>query len=248
MFVPLRDRNSLKTIHFQRVTVGLIAVNTLIYLIGLFAGTATDSALWSNLGFVPAHLFAPGTATATGDPDWHVPPLLTLLTHTFFHENFWHLAGNMLFLWVFGDNVEDALGSLRFIAFYLIGGLAAGLCEGLVGSNPQLPLIGASGAISACIGAYLLLYPRAKIWILLFFRIPVLLPAYWVGIIWVLTQIGYAVLKIEPGTAWYAHLGGLFAGMILIVLMRRPGVHLFNPADPKPVHALTSVKEPQAMP
>ena len=243
MFIPLRDRNSLKTIHFQRVTVGLIVLNTAIYFIGLLAGTDTDEALWGNLGFVPAHLFASAPPGSDG-PDWHVPALLTLLTHTFFHENFWHLAGNMLFLWVFGDNVEDALGSWRFLVFYLIGGLVAGLSEGLVGPNPGLPLIGASGAISACIGAYLLLYPRSKIWILLFFRIPLLLPAYWVGVIWVATQVAYALLKLEPGTAWYAHLGGLVAGMLLVILLRRPGVHLFNPADPKPVHVLTAAKEP----
>ena len=245
MFVPLRDRNSLKTIHFQQVTVGLIAANTVVYLIGLLAGSDTDAALWSNLGVVPAHLFDPAASpSAAADPNWHVPALLTLLTHTFFHENFWHLAGNMLFLWVFGDNVEDALGSWRFLAFYLIGGMAAGLCEGLVGPHPELPLIGASGAISACIGAYLLLYPHSKIWILLFFRIPVLLPAYWVGIIWVVTQIGYMVLMLDRGTAWFAHLGGLITGMILVVLMRRPGVHLFNPADPKPVPVLAAAKEP----
>ncbi|MFZ1989175.1 MAG: rhomboid family intramembrane serine protease [Alphaproteobacteria bacterium] len=244
MFVPLRDRNSLKTIHFQRVTVGLIVINTIIYLIGLLAGTDIDSALWGNLGFVPTHLFTATSAAPSDWPDWHVPALLTLLTHTFFHENFWHLAGNMLFLWVFGDNVEDALGSRRFLAFYLIGGLAAGLCEGLAGPNPDLPLIGASGAISACIGAYLLLYPRSKIWILLFFRIPVLLPAYWVGIIWVVTQVGYMALMLDRGTAWFAHLGGLIAGMILVVVMRRPGVHLFNPADPKPVPVFAAAKEP----
>ena len=245
MFVPLRDRNSLKTIPFQRATVGLIVVNTAIFVLELLIGPARGEALWAGLGFTPADLFA---SDATPADTWHAPALVTLLTHSFLHQNIWHLGGNMLFLWVFGDNVEDALGSLRFLVFYVLAGAAAALCEGVFGPNPDLPLIGASGAISGCIGAYLLLYPKSKIWILLFFRIPLLLPAYVVVGIWVATQLVYAATGLDAGTAWFAHLGGFVAGGLLLILMRKPGVHLFNPADPKPVPALAAAKNRPSAP
>jgi rhomboid family protein len=245
MFVSLRDRNSLKTIPFQRATIALILANAVIFTLEMLIGPARGEALWAGLGFTPDEMFAPGVL----DPQtWHAPALITLLTHTFLHQNIWHLAGNMLFLWMFGDTVEDALGSPRFVFFYVLAGAAAALCEGLFGPNPDLPLIGASGAISGCIGAYLLLYPRSKIWILLFFRVPLPLPAYAVVGIWVATQIAYAVSGLDSDTAWFAHLGGFAAGALLLILMRKPGVRLFNPADPKPVPVLVAAKNRPSAP
>ena len=145
----------------------------------------------------------------------------------FLHGDWWHLAGNMLFLWVFGDNVEDAMGSLRFLFFYLFCGVIAGLAHALAHPVSEGPLIGASGAIGGVVGAYLVLYPRVKMWVLAFARIPLKIPAYLMVGAWFAFHIVSVFAQVESDTAWWAHIGGFVAGLILVFIFRRPGQRLF---------------------
>ncbi|HYH40166.1 MAG TPA: rhomboid family intramembrane serine protease, partial [Azospirillum sp.] len=143
---------------------------------------------------------------------------------------------NMIALWVFGDNVEDALGHLRYLAFFLLCAAAGALTEGALTAEPMRPLVGASGAISGVMGAYLLLHPHAKILVLVLFRFPVLLPAGVVVAGDIAANITMALLPgVAPGdTAWGAHLGGFAAGMLLLVPFKRADVPLFLPAGAYP--------------
>src|SRR5262249_17714606 len=147
---------------------------------------------------------------------WHLPPALTLLTYSFLHGSWWHLGANMLFLWTFADNVEDALGHWRFILFYLAGGVIAALAQGWFG-DPLAPFVGASGAVAACVGAYVLLYPRARVWILLLMRIPLPVPAWLCGILFLATQLLFIAIGSEPMVGWTGHLAGFLGGMALIL-------------------------------
>ena len=181
MFIPLHDANSLKRIRLQYVTIGLILANTIVFLlIALEPGTAALAAV--GLGYIPYYAF--------GAPDLPVeyalvPEELTYLTYAFLHGDIFHLGGNMLFLWVFGDNVEDALGHFRFLIFYLLCAICGAAFHGFVASASQAPLIGASGAIAGVVAAYLILHPRVKIWILAFGRIPLRIPAYITLVLWI---------------------------------------------------------------
>ena len=151
-----------------------------------------------------------------------------VLTYMFVHLGFLHLAGNMAFLWVFGDNVEDAMGYFRFLLFYLLCGVIAGLTHIALEPDSQIPVIGASGAVGGIIGAYLMLHPNVKVWVLALYRIPLRITAAWAIGVWVAVQIYNAFFSEVNGVAWGAHLGGLAAGAVLIVIMRQPGVPLFD--------------------
>lgn len=225
MFVPLHDNNTLRVIPFQRVTVGLLVLNVAVFAWQVLGGHGSSQEMWIRLGFVPSEFFGDAAALpAYGQ----VPEAVTLISYSFLHGDFLHLAGNMLFLWIFGDNVEDALGHWRFLLFYCLGAAAAALSEGLLGAAPNAPLIGASGATAACLGAYLVLHPRVRIWILLLMRIPIPLPAYGVIGLWVIMQIVFAATGLDPSTAWFAHLGGFLAGALMVVVLRRPEVPLLD--------------------
>tara|TARA_B100000686_G_C16742841_1_gene947627 strand:- start:509 stop:1033 length:525 start_codon:yes stop_codon:yes gene_type:complete len=148
----------------------------------------------------------------------------------FLHGGLMHLAGNMLLLWVLGDNIEDALGHGRYILFYGTCGVIAALTHSIADTSSSTPMIGASGAISGIIGAYLLLHPKAPIKTLIWFFI-IELPTWAVLGVWVLFQLFSAIMATggnDGGVAWWAHIGGLFAGMALIIPMRRNGVELFD--------------------
>ncbi|MEJ2116622.1 MAG: rhomboid family intramembrane serine protease, partial [Alphaproteobacteria bacterium] len=165
---------------------------------------------------------------------------LTLITYMFVHGNFMHLLGNMLFLWGFGDNVEDAMGHFRFVIFYLVCGVVAGLAHVYamkilmpIGS-PALggQLIGASGAVSGIIAAYLIMHPNVRVWVLFLFRIPLRISAGFALMVWVGFQVVSVYLAYKDqdtsGTAYWAHIGGLVTGAILITFMRKPGFPLFD--------------------
>lgn len=159
---------------------------------------------------------------------------LSALTSLFLHGGWWHLLGNMLFLYIFGNNVEEATGSVKFFVFYLICGLAAIGGHVLLDPNSNAPLIGASGAVAGVLGAYLLLYPRARILVFLVL-IPVRLPAFLVLGGWFIYQF-WALAGGERGLiAWWAHIAGFIAGMILIPVFKSRHVNLFNP--PVPINA-----------
>jgi membrane associated rhomboid family serine protease len=232
VFVPIGDNNPLKSIQFQYVTVALIFVNVLVFL--LEGGGGADSAFVSSFAVVPQELFQVhilgGEAPISADT-LAIPERATLFTYMFFHADVMHLFGNMLFLWVFGDNVEDAMGHVRFVVFYMTCGVAAALMHSIVRPDSQDALIGASGAISGVIAAYLMLHPRVGVWVLALNIIPIRISAAAVLGLWIIFQIAMVVFPhaSDPGpTAWWAHIGGLMAGAALIPILRRPGVPLFG--------------------
>ena len=162
-----------------------------------------------------------------------VPAAATLLTSMFLHGGWLHLIGNMLYLWIFGDNVEDAMGHGRFVLFYLVCGLAAALAQAGLDPGSEVPMVGASGAISGVLGAYLMLHPRAHVLVLIplgiltqLVRLPALIVlAFWFGL-----QL-FQQLSAPPGqggVAFMAHIGGFVAGMALVPLFKRPRVRLFR--------------------
>jgi membrane associated rhomboid family serine protease len=164
----------------------------------------------------------------------HFPVFFTLFTSMFLHGGFFHIGGNMLYLWIFGDNVEDAMGSFRFLIFYLLCGVIAAITHIALEPNSLIPMIGASGAISGVLGAYLLLYPRAKVLTLItffyFIRI-IKLPALFVLSFWIVLQLLSGTLSLSvrashAGVAWFAHIGGFFAGVILVSAFKKKRIHL----------------------
>ena len=143
-----------------------------------------------------------------------------IFTYMFLHANVLHLAGNMLFLWIFGDNVEDYLGHTRFLKFYIVTGVLAGLSHVLMNPASPIPMIGASGAIAGILGAYFLLYPKAKVTTLILFWITRLPAAIFLGA-WLAFQIVYSMVSKGPGVAWYAHIGGFAAGFVLVKAFKK---------------------------
>ena len=227
VFLPLKDDNPLKVIPFQYATVTLILINTIVFMWQDTLGEARAVDVAMSAGLTPTALLN-GVKLPAGFE--FIPPEATVLTYMFLHGDWWHLIGNMLFLWVFGDNVEDAMGTVRFTIFYLLSGVAAGLAHVYMNLGSAAPLIGASGAIGGVVGAYLMLYPRVRMWSLAFMRIPLKLPAYLVIGAWLATQIFFIVSMIEDGTAWWAHIGGFVAGVLLVVIFKRPETPLFGGA------------------
>jgi len=227
MFIPLHDDNPLKHIRFQYVTVAIIAASVAAFIFQLSLGERGGQALVFGFGTVPAVLF--GSAQLPGELV-HAPAPVTLLTSMFLHGGVMHLAGNMLFLWVLGDNVEDALGHTRYVGFYFACGIIAALTHALTDTASQVPMIGASGAISGVMGAYLVLHPKARIKVLVSYFL-VWLPAYVVLGGWIGLQILSAAMATGGaggGVAWWAHIGGFAAGVVLIFPMKMKDVRLFD--------------------
>ncbi|TJW44469.1 MAG: rhomboid family intramembrane serine protease, partial [Mesorhizobium sp.] len=156
------------------------------------------------------------------------------LTYSFLHADIFHLGGNMLFLWVFGDNVEDALGHVRYLVFYLLCAVGGAFFQGLVAWDSQVPLIGASGAIAGVVAAYLILYPRVKVWVLAFARIPLRIPAFIPLILWILFQVVMFAAGGEDQVSWACHIGGIITGAVLVLVLRSRGVPLLAGADGEP--------------
>jgi membrane associated rhomboid family serine protease len=227
--IPLHDDNP--TNITPVLTIGLIAACTLVFFWQLSLGEAQERAVYS-LGVIPAVLFDLRQLPAELSL---VPPGITVFTSMFLHGGWMHLIGNMLYLWIFGNNVEDAMGHLRFLVFYGICGIAAIFAQALPNPDSVIPMIGASGAISGVLGAYLLLYPHARVLVaipIVFYIYTATLPASWVLGFWIVLQVinSAASAGQEGGVAWGAHIGGFVAGMLLIPLFRRRGVRLFHPA------------------
>ena len=226
MFIPLHDRNELKHIRVQYVTITLIVINFVAWLTtGPVATEDFANAAILGLGYIPAIIFE----YAALDPSLViVPDEFTFVTYSFLHGDFMHLAMNMLFLWVFGDNVEDAMGHLRFLIFYLACAATGALCHGLLSTTSEAPLVGASGAISGVVAAYLMLHPRVRVWVLVFFRVPLPLPAFIPLLLWVGQQFFMLLADPYGNVSWGAHVGGIIAGALLVLILRRPGVPLFD--------------------
>jgi membrane associated rhomboid family serine protease len=233
VFVPIGDNNPLKSIRFQFVTVALIVANVLVFVLQSASG-GTDSPFVASFALVPRELFQAGLlgpAVSYGGDALAIPERATLLSYMFFHGDVMHLFGNMLFLWVFGDNVEDAMGHVRFLIFYLACGVAAAMLHALMLPDSPDALIGASGAVSGVIAAYLILHPRVDIWVLALKFIPLKITAAWALGAWILFQFVMSVVpqpSEQVATAWFAHIGGILAGAALVLVMRRPGVKLLG--------------------
>jgi membrane associated rhomboid family serine protease len=238
---PLKD--NIPTDRAAIVTIALIAINIIVYFVlqkgGIFSGP--DDAIVVDYGAIPYEFTHPGMECAiagqgiacegqegvSGDAPAQPPFWITAFSSMFMHGSILHLGGNMLFLWIFGNNVEDSMGRARYIAFYLLGGLAAIGAQILVDTDAAIPTIGASGAVAAVLGGYLLLYPRARvvtlIFIIFFFTI-VELPALLILGFWFVQQIAFGFYGVANptggggGVAYFAHIGGFAFGLLAIKL------------------------------
>jgi membrane associated rhomboid family serine protease len=225
MVMPLYDDNPFNLPHRPIVTWTLILVNVLIFLAE--AGSGNVDAFALAYGATPATLV--GDAVIPGG----ISPVLTLVTYQFLHADFMHILGNMIFLWVFGDDVEEALGRGRFLAFYLGCGIIGALAFIASDAHSQSPLIGASGAISGIVIAYVMLRPCAKVTVLTFGIIPMRISAFWVVGFFVLLQFINMESSSRSDVAYWCHIGGMAAGAVLFPLMRPAGVKLFECIRPQ---------------
>ncbi len=228
--IPLHDDNPTRI--RPVVTVTLLVICVLAFLWQLSLGREGGRMAVFSLGLIPAVLF--DHANLPMELAW-VPPPATVFTSMFLHGGFMHLAGNLLYLWIFGNNVEDAMGHVRFILFYALCGTAAALGQAVMNPHSEIPMIGASGAISGVLGAYLLLYPHARVLVLLplgVFSQMIRLSALWVLGFWFVLQIFNSAIAggAQGGVAWFAHIGGFLAGMVLIPFLKYRDVPLFHSA------------------
>lgn len=216
MFIPLKDENP--TSRFPFMTVLFIALNILIFFYQIFSPEGLQYFVY-RMGAIPYEI----THLRTISSFPRLSPPLTLITAMFLHGGLFHLVGNMLYLWIFGNNVEDFLGSIRFVIFYLLSGLGANFVHILFNPNSRVPMIGASGAIAGVLGAYLILYPTARIMTLIFIWI-LPIPAALILGLWFFAQV--TNVGIGGGVAWFAHIGGFLIGIALIKLFsqKRPKV------------------------
>ena len=223
---PIRDHNPSEKTPY--VTIALIIANVAIFawMLPLYGDPRALQIVYVTWGLVPA-ISAPET--------W--------VTSMFLHGGFLHLAGNMLYLWIFGDNLEEEMGHLPFLAFYLAGGLAAAFLQVAAAPQSTVPMVGASGAIAGVMGGYLLLFPKARVDILLFFVIIIRIipiPAWIMLAIWFGLQVfgGVSAVADEGGVAYWAHAGGFIAGLVLTVPLwrRRGGPAYWRRTDGHPPH------------
>ncbi len=248
LFIPLHDANSLKHIKLQFVTIGLIAANVIIFLLTSIGNDQTQIAAVIGLGYIPSTIY---DIAERPDELVYVPDYLTFVTYAFLHGDIFHLGGNMLFLWVFGDNVEDALGHIRYLVFYLLCAVGGAFLHGFVAPASEAPLIGASGAIAGIVAAYLVLHPRVKVWVLAFGRIPLRIPAFVVLALWIGFQFLMFAIGGDDQISWAAHIGGIVTGGLLVLVMRRRDVPLFDSevVTPRSVEVRPAPQpEPQAEP
>ena len=226
MFIPLYDGVALKYLDRAIVNNLLIAANVAIFAAMWLGAFGSNDRIDTALGVIPAVLF--GTADLASGLAL-VPPPATLLTGMFLHGSPAHLLGNMIFLWVFGDNVEDCMGSLRYLLFYLACGMAGALVYAFMLPASEGPLIGASAAISGVVAAYLMLYPQVRVFGLVFNLLPLRIPAVYCVGAWIALQIVSALAGDDPEIGWWAHVGGIAAGAGLVVFLKRREISLFNP-------------------
>ncbi len=217
--IPLRDENPARTVPV--VTRVLVAANVLAFLFELSLGRGLP-AFTFNFGLIPLRF----DYAMVGELPW-LPTIGTIFSSMFLHGGWIHLLGNLWYLWLFGDNVEDWLGHWRYLLFYFAGGVAAAVVHVLFNFGSRVPTIGASGAIAAVLGAYAVLYPRARVVTLVpiffFFQI-IALPAMVVLGLWFVMQIFTGTLSIGSsatgGVAWWAHIGGFAFGMLVVLALR----------------------------
>ena len=222
--IPLNDENPSNTVPVINILLIVTNISVFIYM-HYFAPLATRSII-AKLGFIPYEL----SHFVDVNPTNLVPIPLTIFTAMFMHGGWLHLLSNMLYLWIFGDNIEDKLGHIKYLIFYIMCGITATLVHGFININSRIPTLGASGAIAGVLGAYMFLFPKTRIKTLLFLRIffqIIRIPAVIILGYWILIQIlsAYAEYgsKTGAGIAWFAHIGGFVAGLVLIVVMKKRG-------------------------
>lgn len=227
--IPLR--NDQKTTTTPYVNVALIAACIVAFLGQIMLPEEAFLGMIYAFGSIPALLFT----EARLPPEFAVlPPTATLFSALFVHGGWAHIAGNMLYLWIFGDNIEDAMGHARYLVFYLLCGALAGLSHAIMNPMSAVPVVGASGAVSGVLGAYVLLYPHARVLVFLplgpWSRL-VRFPAFWVLGFWFAFQVLNSLLapREAGGVAWFAHIGGFLAGMLLIPFFKRAHIAILNP-------------------
>ena len=218
--IPLKDENPTQT--RPLITVALILTNVAVFLYQISLGPTGNAVYTLKMGLIPFEI----THFSDAISPTPIPLVLTLITTMFLHGGFLHLGGNMLYLWIFGNNIEDLLGHFRFFIFYLVCGIIATLIHITSAPESRVPLVGASGAIAGVLGAYLVCFPRARVlvlfWFMFFIRI-VRVPALIVLGFWFIVQILNASSdpSSQGGVAWFAHIGGFIAGILLILRPRR---------------------------
>ncbi len=213
--IPYKDDNPTKTTPF--VTLIIIALNIAVFVLQLLSPRGSQQIAY-DYGAIPQYILH-------FHSDQPIPAPLTRFTSMFMHGGLMHIGGNMLYFWIFGNNIEDRIGHVRFVFFYLFCGVAAAYAHALSSPGSAIPMIGASGAIAGVLGAYLLLFPSARVHTIVFFgffvqviRIPALIViGFWAIIQFVSGLIGQGMLH-QGGTAWFAHVGGFLAGLITIKL------------------------------
>ena len=227
--IPLHDDNPTEITPV--VTMAAIVACVLVFLYQVSLPSDPGELFVFQYGAIPAVVF--GQAQL---PTVSVPGYLTLITSMFLHGGLMHLIGNMLYLWIFGNNIEDVMGHTRFVLFYLACGVLAALSHAVIDPTSRIPMVGASGAISGVLGAYVLLFPRAHVLVFIPMFGTTRVPAAVVLGMWFATQLlsgGMSVGSQGGGVAFFAHIGGFVAGMVLIGFFKRPDVPYFAPARPR---------------
>jgi membrane associated rhomboid family serine protease len=218
--IPLRDHNPSSRIAFVNLTI--IAVNLAVFVYQFFVMPQGPAHLINTFGAIPKELFS---RTDIGAPTPVAAPL-TLLSSMFIHAGWLHLFGNMLYLWIFGDNVEDRLGHGRYLIFYGVSGILAGVVHAFIFAESSIPCVGASGAVSGVLAAYLIFYPRAAVstlFVVFFFIRIVRVPAVLMLGMWIVLQVASGLTELSDhtgGVAWFAHIGGFAAGLVLAFVLR----------------------------
>ncbi len=215
--IPLKDDNPTSTVPY--VTIGLIAANLFVFTYMLFLGADDAERIIREYAAVPARMFG-----LTREP--LSAGMLTSVSSMFLHGNLLHVGGNMLYLWIFGDNVEDVFGHFTFLLFYMMCGLAGAYAHGLANASSTLPMIGASGAVAGVLGAYVIMFPRAGVWTFFFFIFfwqVVRVPAIIIIGLWIVLQVVSGLMDsgVAGGVAWFAHVGGFAAGAVFTLVAGR---------------------------
>ena len=227
MVIPVYDESDQEPGSRPWVTWLLFALNITAFLFLTLFPAEFVQLLAEHFGVVGTYI---AQGTRPEGVTLLIPPQLTLVTYTFLHGSWVHLAANMLFLWVFGDNIEAALGHLRFLLFYVACGAVGGLVHVFINPSSDIPLIGASGAVSGIVAGYLLLRPAARVTFLVIGILPVTTRAYWIVALWLAWQITNLVVPMtdmnDTNVAYWSHIGGFAAGLVLTVLLKRSGVAL----------------------
>lgn len=234
MFIPLYDiDNKFHRVGWPFVTHTFIAINVAVFAYLNLLPFEEGYGTLVSLSFKPEGV----PAAAAEFPMFHLPEAVGAFTSMFTQYEFWHLAGNMLALWVFGDNVEDAMGHVRFAAFYVACGMAAAYAQALLALEPQTVMFGASGAVSGVIVSFVLLHPRVRVWVLVLMRYPMRLTAFWIIGAWVAYQIvNLFIADSGSQIGWAAHVAGILVGAALTPILKRPGVPLLDGVLSRPDH------------